>query len=102
MVFDTGGSNIREENTIPEAIQLRTDGAYVIAVAVGDTNFLELRGIASEPHSDMVYSTESYTGLPTLVNKVSHALCDGNIIFRYSFIILIRNTNIKGFIGGSV
>lgn len=78
VIITNANSNVNPDRTLPDAIDLRNTGAYVIAVGVGsDLDILELRGIASQPHGSFLFSAPSQNDLPGLEDDIVLALCDG-------------------------
>jgi len=76
-IFTDGGSNIRAEDTIPQAIRSRISGAQIFVVAVGqDINMNELRGIASNPSEKNIYTVASFSQIGTLASNMIRASCN--------------------------
>ena len=81
IIVTDGNSNINPETTIPDAIDARTKGIHIIVVAVGTSlNLLELRGIASQPERQNVYSVDSYMDLGGLMTTMFGATCNGGLL----------------------
>ena len=94
VIFTDGNSNINPDRTIPEAIAARVAGVHTIVVSVGTMlNMLELRGIASIPQEKNMYSVRSYNSLPSIVNNVVRATCDGRFpgyfVMQSCFLLMI-------------
>jgi dTDP-4-amino-4,6-dideoxygalactose transaminase len=71
LLVSDGNTDIDVQNTVGNAISLRQGGAFVIAVSIGsDANTYVLRSIASEPTSQTIIPSVSYTNLLNVVNNV--------------------------------
>ena len=80
-LFSDGSSNIRETETIPQAIDLRISGGYVIDMAVGqDIDMMELRGIASDPVTRNVLTVNSFTQMGNLMREAVVSVCNGEAL----------------------
>ncbi len=78
LLFTDGGANIREDETIPQAILDRIQGIRIAAVAVGrDLNMMELRGIVSNPEDSNIATVDSFAQLDQLADRLVEATCDG-------------------------
>lgn len=65
IVFTDGSSNVNEAQTIPQAIQAKIKGIHIIAVSIGTMiNWVEVRGIASEPWDRNILQIRSQVDLP--------------------------------------
>ncbi len=80
-MFFSGNSNINEDRSIPDAIDMRVNGAHIIVIAIGtQLNMLELKGIASQPIQRTLFTIDSIRNLPTISNNIVAATCDGMIL----------------------
>lgn len=79
IVITDGNSNIDPENTVSEAVMARMEGIHIVTVAVGRSfvNHVELEGIASLPVDINMFEVDDYKALPTIVEDVTIATCDG-------------------------
>ena len=76
-----GHSNVNRRDTIPSAVQLRLGGSVVVVFGIGTwIDWNELNGIASDPHNSTVFVVGSYTQLPSLVDRIRQAICDGQLL----------------------
>lgn len=82
IIFTDGAANIQEDDTILEAINLKTSGVNVITMSVGtliNRNVLDV--IASQPPSRNVMTSPNYQELNSVIVGVLAALCNGQNIF---------------------
>ena len=88
-VITDGNSNINQQRTIPEAIEIRAAGVHVFTVSVGTfVNQIELKGIASQKQSDNMFNVSSFHGLPGLVSSMPGLVCNGECcIDDYTYIV---------------
>ena len=86
LLFTDGGANIRENETIPQAILDRIQGIRIAAVGVGrDIDMMELRGIVSYPADSNINTVDSFSQLDQLADRLVDATCDGT----YAYVIWI-------------
>ena len=70
-----GASTMQAEDTVPEAVQLRLEGAHISVVAIGDlNNVAEIRNIASAPIQDTIIMYNSTRELVDDKDKFMRAL----------------------------
>ena len=56
-------------------------GAHIIIVGIGDSiDMLEVYGIASQPIEKTVFIAQSFVDLPSLVDLIPQAVCNGIVI----------------------
>lgn len=78
ILFTDGNSNIRADETIPQAIRARIAGIHILSVAVGlQLDMMELRGIVSDPVEFNVLRVDSFRDLSTLSEKAVMGVCNG-------------------------
>lgn len=78
IIITNANSNIEKELTLPTAIEAKNQDIYMISVGVGsDVDWLELRGLASQPHPQTVFNARSENDLPDLVDDLIGAVCNG-------------------------
>jgi Mg-chelatase subunit ChlD len=71
ILITDGNAGIDTQNTIGNAVLLRQRGAFIVVVSIGsDANTYVLRSIASEPTSQTIIYSISYTNLLNVVNSV--------------------------------
>ncbi|KAK3083543.1 hypothetical protein FSP39_025167 [Pinctada imbricata] len=76
IIVTDGESNINNEQTIPEARQLKSTGVTMITVAVGFAQrTTELIGLTSKPINDNLVRVENYDALHNLKDKLVAPLC---------------------------
>lgn len=77
VIFTDGGSNIRDTETIPQAITDKITGIQIIVAAVGrDLNLMELRGIASNPYQNNIFSVDSFSRINDLKSNIVQGTCN--------------------------
>ena len=80
-MFTDGEANIRQDDTIPQGVELRMAGVHVITVGVGKHIDMDhLRGVASWPTSENIFSVQAWHQLSSLVEPAIQATCDGKKI----------------------
>ena len=63
---------------MPQAIDLRISGVYIIDMAVGEhINMLELKGIASDPVSRNVITVDSFGEIDSMMTVAVDKACNG-------------------------
>ena len=78
LLFSDGASNMRVNDTISEAIDLRVSGARVVTMSVGTlNNLMELIGTASAPTDLTVITTTSFNTISSMVETAVSATCNG-------------------------
>ena len=78
VVVTDGQSNVRREDTIPEAIQARIEGVHIMAVTVmPDGPNLEIKGIASDPDDYNLFNVQNFNDLGSLVSRLVDGVCNG-------------------------
>lgn len=83
MLFTDGGANIRPDDTVPEAIKLRTEGARIVTMSVGtQIDVMEMMAVASSPANMNVISTNSFNSMNDMMSKFVTATCDSECEVR--------------------
>ncbi len=76
ILLTDGGSNIRAENTIPNADDLKRSGAEIHVIAIGDqVDMREINGIASEVSEPFVYRVSNQGEARDAAQRLCDALC---------------------------
>ncbi len=80
VIFTDGAANENKLGIYPQAMQLKQQGVRIITVSVGRTlDSITLRGMASYPMSENMFSVMAYRDLGRLVDAVVDTMCDGKI-----------------------
>ena len=93
IVFTDGNANVEEGDAIGQAIINKLEGIHIICIAVGTSlNMIQLRGIASPPPEENIFSTRSFNAISTMEDGVVMATCNGRTKFM---IIIIRESAVR-------
>ena len=80
VVVTDGQSNVRREDTIPEAIQARIEGVHIMAVTVmPEGPNLEIKGIATDPDDYNLFNVRNFNDLGSLVSRLVDGVCNGKL-----------------------
>ena len=78
------------------SLQARIAGIHIIVVSVEtNRNNFELKGMASDPDSFNLFSVERYGDLPSIVNNIVSATCNGRDMF---FLLHYNNCKVDALI----
>ena len=72
-----GHSNVNSEQTLPVAIEARVANIYMVVVGIESQPTLEMKGIASDPDSEYLFTLSRYDQLLTTFPRLANAVCDG-------------------------
>lgn len=77
VVITDGQANVQATRTIPEAEAAKDDGIEMYAIGISLLETEELKGIASRPLDDHLYTVEDFEELSGLMAKIFQAVCFG-------------------------
>ncbi|CAC5417435.1 unnamed protein product [Mytilus coruscus] len=75
IIITDGVSNVKAENTIPEAQKAKEEGVHVITIGVGSFDSAELRAMASEPTDNNMYIIDDFNSFAGLKTNLVKATC---------------------------
>jgi collagen type VI alpha len=76
-LFTDGGANIRELETVPEAIRLRVQGARIVTMSIGtQIDVMEMQAVASSPAAMNVITTSSFNSMDSMLSPFMDATCN--------------------------
>ncbi|XP_033728444.1 collagen alpha-1(XII) chain-like [Pecten maximus] len=83
IVVTDGQSNINSLRTIPEANEAKSSGIDIYAIGIGLKETKELKGIASEPLEDFLYTVRGFEDLHNLKDRMFESICPGNTVCNF-------------------
>lgn len=77
IILTDGVSNINSRRTLSEAEEAKKSGILIYALGIGLTETVELKGIASTPLDDYLYTVEDFSELDVLQENLFQSFCHG-------------------------